>query len=59
MQCMWQIFVSKIDKIYLGDQFHQFKNPRWLYCKIETLRSQFANNPNLKMIMHFGLKILN
>ena len=31
-------FVSKIDKnMYLKGQFHQLKNLRWLYCKIETL----------------------
>ena len=31
-------FVSKIDKkMYLEGQFHQLKNLRWLYCKIEIL----------------------
>ena len=40
-------FVSKIDEKYISrDQFHQLKNPKWLYCRIETLRGQFANDPN-------------
>jgi hypothetical protein len=40
-------FVSKIDKkcTWRG-QFHQLKNPRWLFCKIETQGGQFANDPN-------------
>ena len=46
---MWQIYVSKIDKkcTYRG-QFHQFKNLKWLYSKIETLGDQFTNDPNPK-----------
>ncbi len=32
--------------MYLESQFHQLKNSQWLYCKIETLGGQFANDPN-------------
>ena len=39
-------FVSKIDKKYT--QFHQFKNLRWLYCKIKTPGGLFATEPNPK-----------
>ena len=40
-------FVSKIDKkMYLEGQFQQLNNHKWLYCKIETLRGQYANDPN-------------
>ena len=34
--------------MYLEGQFHKLKNLRWLYYKIKTLGSQFANDPNLK-----------
>ena len=27
-------------------QFYQFKNPRWLYCKIKTPGGLFATEPN-------------
>ena len=40
-------FVSKIDKKYTQrGQFHQLKNPMWLFCKIKTQGGQFANDPN-------------
>ena len=42
-------FVCKIDKKYTyRGQFHQLKNSRWLYYKIETSGNQFANDSNLK-----------
>ena len=40
-------FVNKIDKKYIWrGQFHQFKNPRWLFCKIKTPGGLFATEPN-------------
>ena len=53
-------FVSKIDKKYTQrDQFHQFKNLRWLYCKIKTSWDLFATEPNPQgVIMHFSLNRL-
>ena len=46
---MWQISTSKIDKKYTWrGQFHQFKNSRWLYCKIKTPWGLFTTDPNLR-----------
>jgi hypothetical protein len=40
-------FVSKIDKKCTErGQFHQLRNPRWLYCKIKTPWGLFATEPN-------------
>jgi hypothetical protein len=41
-------FVSKIDKkMYLDGSISPIKkNPKWLYCKIETPEDQFANDSN-------------
>ena len=47
MQCMQQNFIAKLTKkMYLEELISTIKKPKWLYCKIETLGSQFANNSN-------------
>ena len=47
--CTWQISTSKIYKKYTyRGQFHKFKNPKWLYCKIKTSGGLFATNQNPK-----------
>jgi hypothetical protein len=48
-------FINKIDKkkMYLEGQFHQLKNPRWLYCKIETPGVSLQMTQTQDVIMQF------